>query len=171
MFKSINELISFFLNKWNIKDGIEEINVLQEEWKTVIQVQMHFNDLIIKFRLWILTIFITFIWWIFAYLNTIQRNNETANEDFFSLLLVFPLIFIICGFLLDFIYYSKLLLSSVEFWKKFDKLAISLKYNLFWLSTRICKEATKVDYYLSLILFYLLPWIVYLIFLRFIISK
>jgi hypothetical protein len=85
------------------------------EWNTVIQTQMHFNDLIIKFRSVALTTYVALIGGAIAVSRVLSLPLET-----FIFLLFLPAGFWASAFLLDYFYYHKLLLGSVAQARKFD---------------------------------------------------
>lgn len=96
-----------------------DIDYLKEEWKTTIETQMHFNDLIIKFRSIVLSVFITGLGIAFSF-----SDKFSATADLYFLLTL-ALAFWICCFLLDYFYYQKLLLGAVRHANKFDNNDIS----------------------------------------------
>lgn len=96
--------------------------LLMQEWETVIKSQMHFNDLIIRYRTIILTGFATLLG---AAETVIQRYSVTKN------ILWLLLILLIAGFVLDFFYYHRLLLGAVAQSKKFDNSGVAKQFGLF----------------------------------------
>lgn len=87
---------------------------LKDEWKTTIETQMHFNDLIIKFRSVVLSVFLTGLGVVYGFSDKLGENNNL----YFILVLAF--VFWICCFVLDYFYYQKLLLGAVKHADKFD---------------------------------------------------
>ncbi|MDD5770185.1 MAG: hypothetical protein PHE25_04390 [Candidatus Gracilibacteria bacterium] len=149
---------------------LETIKIYQEEWKKVIDLQTHFNELVIQARIKTFTIFIASIGGILGYLTAMKIDiAEVSTLDANNrLLFILPLIFLSIGFLLDYLYYSKLINSSVEFAKKFDDNDFLKSYKLFGLSSFISKNISKNDYYITLFIFYFIPLFSYLGFLVFI---
>lgn len=155
------------LKYYNWKN-IEIIKIQQEEWKKVIDVQMHFNQLIIQFRTAILTIFITLLWWILWYIWIIykDRNIVNINNVGFNIKIIFllPLIFLLIWFVIDYFYYSKLLFWSIEAASKFDNDENFKKLGLYWLTREISKKTSWFTFSFVMIILYLFPMIIYFIF-------
>ena len=103
-----------------------------EEWKTIIQTQMHFNDLIIRFRSISLTTFVSFVGAIFI----VQKSANIATEDLVAMAAI-ALVFWVAVGILDYFYYLRLLLGSVTQALKFDQSEHFKKYGLFGITTTI----------------------------------
>ena len=98
------------------KNTTEETRLILEEWKTVIQTQMHFNDMIMKMRTTVVTIVLAFFG---AAAISLQYENLYLMIHDFSfhaavLIITFGLGMLVGVFLLDYFYYYKMLLGAVE---------------------------------------------------------
>lgn len=129
-----------------------DMDSLTKEWEVTIQTQMHFNDLIIKFRSIVLSVFIASLGFIYGF----TKQLGLTNSDFI-LLMILAFVFWICSFLLDYFYYHKLLMGSVNHAKKFDENHFFIKKGLFGLSKRISYEIEPIAAKLLIWLFYLIP--------------
>jgi hypothetical protein len=129
-----------------------DMDYFKEEWKITIQTQMHFNDLIIKFRSTILSVFIAGLGVIYG---LSKKLNLETNDT--KLLFGLALIFWICCFLLDYFYYQRLLLGAVEHAKKFDENDYFKSKGFFGLTKRISLEVNSMISKILIWLFYLLP--------------
>ena len=69
---------------------------LKDEWKTTIETQMHFNDLIIKFRSVVLSVFLTGLGVVFG------LSKKMGSNDNLYFILTIAFVFWICCFLLDY---------------------------------------------------------------------
>jgi len=112
-----------------------DLEILQLEWKTTIETQMHFNELIIKFRSIVLSVFIAGIGAIYG----ISRNFTLSQTDLF-LMLGLAAIFWLCCFMLDFFYYHRLLKGAVKHACKFDEAEYFKSRGLLGLTRRISYE-------------------------------
>ena len=101
-------------------DGLKYI---LEEWKTVIETQMHFNEMIMKMRTTTVSVVIG-IFGAAAY--SLQYNIFIPTFDFLGLkhasffIILLGLGMLIGIFFLDYFYYFKLLLGAVERGKEID---------------------------------------------------
>jgi len=140
----------------NRKIEYEECDLvyLKEEWKTTIETQMHFNDLIIKFRSVVLSVFLTGLGVVYGFSDKLNNNDSL----YFVLILAF--VFWICCFVLDYFYYQKLLLGAVKHAKKFDENEFFKKKGLFGLTKRISFEISGFLTKTLIRVFYLLPLVV-----------
>lgn len=97
-------------------NSTKETELMLEEWKTVIQTQMHFNDMIMRMRTTGVTIVLAFFG---AAAISLQYENiylTICDFSFHAAVLI-----ISCGlgmlggvFVLDYFYYYKMLLGAVE---------------------------------------------------------
>jgi len=126
----------------------------QAEWKAVIETQMHFNDLIIRFRSIILTAFITLIGASLALKNTEHIDKIQVLE-----LLAMAGILWITACVMDYGYYHRLLLGSVRQALKFDNSELGKKYGLFGLTTCISDAVHPPTSKIMVGLFYAIPGI------------
>jgi hypothetical protein len=98
------------------KNSIEETKLILEEWKTVIQTQMHFNDMIMKMR----TTGISVVLAVFgAAAYSLQYNKLYLTISGYSfhasvLIIAFGLGMLVGVFSLDYFYYYKMLLGAVK---------------------------------------------------------
>lgn len=96
---------------------MQEMRLLLEEWKVVIQTQMHFNDMIIKMRTAGLSVLIAvFGGAAIAIGQYPDRFIEIARRDFHvsAPIILFGLLLWLAIFLIDYFYYHKCLLGAVE---------------------------------------------------------
>lgn len=111
----IGALLQSFYTTWKTKKAKKELEIeqdceieceecdmeyLKEEWKTTIETQMHFNDLIIKFRSVVLSVFLTGLGVVYGFSEKLKTDK---NLDF---VLIIAFVFWICCFLLDYFYYQ-----------------------------------------------------------------
>jgi len=130
----------------------KDYKLLAIEWKTTIETQMHFNDLIIKFRSIVLSIFIGTLGIIYG----LTKQIKLQTVDIY-VLIGLSFTFWICCFVLDFFYYHRLLLGSVGHSRKFDNNEILKKKGLFGLTSRINNEINPGVSKILIWIFYLLP--------------
>ena len=165
----IGALIQSYFSAWGAKRKKEELEIeqdgeieceecdleyLKEEWKTTIATQMHFNDLIIKFRSVVLSVFITGLGLAYGFSEKLNYSGDL----YFVLILAFT--FWICCFLLDYFYYQKLLIGAVKHAKKFDNNNFFRKKGLFGLTKRISFEIPHLMSKFLIWTFYILPLII-----------
>jgi len=130
------------------------IQLYQTEWKTIIETQMHFNDLIIRFRSIVLTAFITLVGASVA----LQGTKKIDEKQFFMILAILFFLWI-TAFVVDFFYYHRLLLGSVAQAMKFDESELGTRLGLFGLTTCISKVVHPPASKIMVILFYGIPLI------------
>jgi len=130
----------------------------QTEWKTIIETQMHFNDLIIRFRSISLTAFITL-----AGASVALQKTEKIDEKQVLLIMLFLSALWVTAFVMDFFYYHRLLLGSVAQAMKFDKSNLGKKLGLFGLTTCISRVVHPPASKIMVGLFYGIPGIVMLV--------
>ena len=98
------------------KVSLEETKLILEEWKTVIQTQMHFNDMIMKMRTTAVSVVLA-VFGAAAYSLQYDKLILTiCNYSFHASVLViaFGLGMLMGVFGLDYFYYHKMLLGAVE---------------------------------------------------------
>ena len=127
---------------------------LKDEWKTTIDTQMHFNDLIIKFRSVVLSVFLTGLGVVFG------LSKKMGSNDNLYFILTIAFVFWICCFLLDYFYYQKLLLGAVKHAEKFDENEFFQKKGLFGLTKSISFEISGLLSKSLIWIFYILPLVV-----------
>ena len=119
------------------------------EWKVVIETQMHFNDLIIRFRSITLTAFISMTG---AALTLLKMEIFVDN-----LLLLIPIVFWCTAGILDFCYYNRLLLGSVRQAKKFDQSKKMKELGLFGMTACIGSHVNSTATKFLVIAYYFFP--------------
>ena len=140
-----------------------EHNLLQlylQEWKVIIETQMHFNDLILRFRTITLTAFISMIGATIA----IVKIVSLTKWDIFLIFLI-PITLWLAAFIIDFGYYHRLLLGSVNEALKFDDSEKLKSYGLFGMTSNIIKHISPATSELLVILYYFVPLIIIVILL------
>jgi len=128
------------------------VNLHLEEWKIIIQTQMHFNDLIIRFRSIVLTAFITLVG-----ASVALQKAEQLDEKHILELLILLCVLWLTAFVLDFFYYHRLLLGSVAQAMKFDRSELGKKLGLFGLTTCISNVVHPPTSKIMVALFYGIP--------------
>lgn len=144
-------------------DGNEEIKIILEEWKTVINTQMHFNEMIMRAR----TTGVSVVVAVYgaaalAYGQYPERFITMGNIGFHvsTAIIVFGLLLLIGIFCIDRFYYFRLLLGAVERGEEIDKAfnnRIIGGTTIFGLSTSISKKVTRTRATICLVVFYGLP--------------
>lgn len=99
----------------NIENFKDEMEFLKEEFKLSVDVQMHFNDMLMKMR----TLVITFIITIFgaaAYLLKERIHVKIINYQIHpsAFIVLFGVILSIGVFVMDYFYYYKMLIGAVN---------------------------------------------------------
>ncbi|MBK6765324.1 MAG: hypothetical protein IPG71_03105 [bacterium] len=130
---------------------LELLGLYQKEWSEVIEVQMHFNDLIIKFRASTLTVLAA------LFGGSIALLRLSPGDVSIELIYGVPLLFWATAFLIDFFYYHRLLLGAVEQAKKFDKNPLLKRYGLCGLSQCVSKHVHPTLSNILLFLYYFVP--------------
>ena len=126
----------------------------QKEWKTIIETQMHFNDLIIRFRSIVLTAFITLVG-----VSVALQGTKKIDEKQFLMILAILFFLWATAFVMDFFYYHRLLLGSVAQAMKFDESEIGKRLGLFGLTTCISRVVHPPASKIMVGLFYGIPLI------------
>lgn len=126
----------------------------QTEWKTIIETQMHFNDLIIRFRSIVLTAFITLVG-----VSVALQGTKKIDEQQFLMILAILFCLWITAFVMDFFYYHRLLLGSVAQAMKFDESELGKRLGLFGLTTCISRVVHPPASKIMVGLFYGIPLI------------
>jgi len=132
-----------------VTDGeFNEIKLIIEEWKVVIQTQMHFNEMIMKMRTTAISIFLA-IFGAAAY--SLQSNLllQIFNYRFHaSIIIAMVGIFMLLSvFVIDYFYYDKMLRGAVEKGYSIDDHFKNTKIfgiRLFGLNTSIKKGIGKM---------------------------
>ena len=139
-------------NEFHIECEECDMEYLKEEWKVTIETQMHFNDLIMRYRSIILSVFITSLGVIYG----ISEKLNIGSKEF-GIYLMLASIFWVCCFFLDFFYYNRLLLGAVDHAKKFDNNTYFGNKGLFGLTKRIASKAPLNTSNFLIIAFYAIP--------------
>lgn len=128
------------------------LSLYMDEWKIVIQTQMHFNDIVLRFRTMALTAFVTLIAAIIALSKIATLNRATV-----ILLMCMPLILWITSGALDYFYYHRLLLGSVVQAEKYDNSLMAKEHGLFGMTACITSSIHVPTSNLLVIAYYLVP--------------
>lgn len=128
------------------------VPIYQKEWRTIIETQMHFNDLIIRFRAIVLTAMITL-----AGASVVLQQAEKIDKSSSITVVVLLLFLWFTAFVMDFSYYHRLLLGSVAQAMKFDNSELAKKAGLFGLTTCIKEAVHPPASKIMVGLFYLIP--------------
>jgi hypothetical protein len=132
--------------------GHAELQLLANEWRTTIQMQMKFNDLIIRFRAIVLSVLmLSLLLLVRAYFT-----GAIVGVDMHIMLAMLFVFWLAC-FILDYGYYHQLLLGAVRHARKFDDNAFFRSKGLFGLTEQINLEIGLLRSKVVMWLFYLLP--------------
>lgn len=132
------------------KDSLEDTKIILEEWKTVIQTQMHFNDMIMKMRTTAVSIVLA-VFGAAAYSLQYEELILTlCNYSFHASVLViaFGLGMLIGVFVLDYFYYYKMLCGAVKRGKEIDEAFKDKQVDntrIFGMTTMIGKAISKQE--------------------------
>lgn len=138
----------------------KKVELMMEQWKTAISVQIHFNDLLMRIRTFGLTAVVVI-------LGTATGLWKLGGDKIDPLIIlgIFILgeILLISLFVVDYFYYYQLLLAAVEHVLKIDEEFKNLKimgnFQLFGMTNDISKKVTKRRAKISLLFFYLFPFV------------
>ena len=137
------------------KIGKYELEIYQlylREWEVIIKTQMHFNDLIIRFRGLTLAAFVALL----GATITTQKAMDLEKSEFLLVLIIIGILWI-TAFILDFGYYHRLLLGSVAQALKFDKPQKFQELGLFGLTTCISEHVHPPTSKILVFIYYILP--------------
>ena len=138
-----------------INEGEQRIVQLYlQEWQVIIETQMHFNDLILRFRSIVLTAFVTLIGAAIA----IQKVIFFSKSDLL-LVLALPGVLWVTAFVIDFGYYHRLLMGSVAQALKFDDAGKLKEYGLFGLTSCISEHVHPPTSKVLVFIYYFIPLI------------
>lgn len=121
-----------------------------KEWETVIKTQMHFNDLIIKYRTIVFSVFVSLAGALIALSRSNMTQISSADLNALGILLC---AFWFFAFLIDINYYHQLLLASVKHAEKFD----SNPYKIFGLTSTILNSVSVRRSNTMIVFFYFGP--------------
>jgi len=124
-----------------------------QEWEVIINTQMHFNDLILRFRSIILSVFVALIGASVA----LEKIVSLSRSDLF-LIYCLPSILWVTAFIIDFGYYHRLLLGSVAQALKFDNSENLRSYGLFGMTTCISEHVHPPTSKLLVFFYYFFPF-------------
>ena len=133
----------------------QRIELHLQEWKVVIETQMHFNDLIIRFRQITLTTFAALTGAAVAVTKTVQLSDTAM-----VLLVALPTVFWLSAAALDLLYYHRLLIGAVNQAAKFDTSTWLGAHGFFGLTATISTQVTRVGSRRLVLVYYLLPFVV-----------
>lgn len=126
------------------------------QWQTIISTQMHFNDMILRTR----AIGASAVLAVYGYAASVLIKDPTDYEfilDNFvptaAIVVIFGLVLLLAIFFVDFVYYYKLLLASVEVGREFENRNSSLVQQ----TTNIGKQVPLWRANLAIAVFYFLP--------------
>lgn len=128
------------------------IELIQKEWNSVLQLQMHFNDLGLRFRAMTLTAFGAFVGAAVA----IGQLAGLSDQDR-QIVLLLPIAFWVAAGVLDLGYYHRLLLGAVAQAAKFDNHATLRQLGLFGLTSAVGGAVRPFTVATLVILYYLVP--------------
>lgn len=129
-------------------NSLEKTKLVLEEWKTVIETQMHFNDMIMRLRTTGISIVLAFFGAASLSLQYAQLYLTIFNFNFHAAALIIAsgLVLLLSIFVLDYCYYYRMLLGAVERGYQIDK-AFKEKpldgISLFGMSTEIREAIGK----------------------------
>lgn len=128
------------------------LELIQKEWSAVLGVQMHFNDLVIRFRAMTLTAFGAFV-------GAAVAIGQIANlsEGDRKIVLALPIAFWIAAGILDLGYYHRLLIGAVAQAAKFDENPKLKELGFFGLTENIRNTVRPFTTKVLVILYYLVP--------------
>jgi hypothetical protein len=149
------------------EDGtFDRTKFLIEEWKTVIETQIHFNEMIIRAR----TTGVSVVMAVYgaAALSIGQYPGKFINVfgaqfHVSAAIILFGISLLVGIFCMDYIYYYRLLLGAVERGEEIDKAYEGFTVGttrLFGMTTMISKKVSKRRATACLIIFYGIPLIV-----------
>ncbi len=128
------------------------LKLYMKEWETIIDTQMHFNDLILRFRSITLTSFLVLV----GCAITIQEIAALEPAAFFIIIGILSILWL-TAFIIDFGYYHRLLLGSVAQALKFDNNERLQRYGMFGLTTCISEHVHPPTSRILVFIYYFLP--------------
>ena len=152
--------------KKELPTNIEETQIRLEEWKTVINTQMHFNEMIIRARTMGVSVVIA-VYGAAAFAFGQYPDRFLIIHGYkmhvSAVIIIFGIFFLGSIFSIDFFYYYRLLLASVKQGEKIDQAYRDRTIDgsdLFGLTTTISKNVSGCRARAVLIVFYGLPLLV-----------
>jgi hypothetical protein len=123
-----------------------------KEWEIIIDTQMHFNDLILRFRAITLTTFVALIGAAVA----INKLDVITQSTVQRLLLLIGCLWA-ASFIIDYWYYHRLLLGSVKQATKYDKSRFAQEYGIFGMTASISEQVRPFTSKSLIIFYYSVP--------------
>ena len=146
--------------------NIEETKIILEEWKTVVQTQMHFNEMIMRAR----TTGVSVVMAVYgaaalAYGQYPSKLLKICGLEYHvsAAIILFGIVLLFSIFFIDFSYFYKMLLASVERGEQIDKAYENRRIDgtrLFGMTTIISKKVSRTRSILCLIIFYGCPFLI-----------
>lgn len=128
------------------------LNLYHKEWQVTIETQMHFNDLIMKFRSIALSVLAALIGGSVALLNS-KFAPDVSRYAVYAI----PGIFWVTAFILDLFYYHRLLQGSVKQAEKFDKSGVFRQFGLGGMTSCVSKHVEPPTSKVLISFYYLFP--------------
>lgn len=128
------------------------LDLYVKEWQATIEVQTHFNDLIMRFRTSVLTVFVTAI----GAVVTLARLSSGLHKSDVIFLAALPMILWFTSFVIDYFYYHRMLLGAVAHSLKFDAMS-NENHGLFGLTTAISNSVKPPTSRLLIVIYYFIP--------------
>jgi len=145
---------------------LDGTKLLIEEWKTVIETQIHFNEMIIRARTTGVSVVMAVYGAAALSIGQYPGNfiNIFGSQFHVSAAIILFVISLLAGiFSMDYFYYYRLLLGAVERGEEIDKAYKGFSVGgtrLFGMTTMISKKVSKRRATICLIIFYGIPLIV-----------
>jgi hypothetical protein len=146
--------------------SFDRTQFLIQEWKTVIETQIHFNEMIIRAR----TTGVSVVMAVYgaAALSIGQYPGKFINIfggqfHVSAAIILFGISLLVGIFCMDYLYYYQLLLGAVERAEEIDKAYEGFAVGttrLFGMTTMISKKVSKLRATVCLVIFYGIPFIV-----------
>lgn len=140
------------------KIDIDEERIIKlylQEWQTIIETQMHFNELIIRFR----SITLAGIGTLLGAMLTVNKISSLDKDDLriagYTILGLW-----ITAFMIDFFYYHRLLLGSVHQANKYDSNPMLKAYGMFGMTASISNSVHPPTSKILVSSFYLVPTLI-----------
>ena len=146
--------------------NIEETKIILEEWKTVVQTQMHFNEMIMRAR----TTGVSVVMAVYGAAAIAYGQYPSKVLKIYSLeyhvstaIILFGLVLLVSIFSIDFLYYYRMLIGSVEHAEMMDKAftnRLVAGARIFGMTTTISGKVGRLRSFLCLLIFYGGPFLI-----------
>jgi len=143
---------------------IEETKIILEEWKTVINTQMHFNEMIIRAR----TMGVSVVMAVYgaaalAFGQYPEKFIRLSGSQYHvsAAIILFGICLLLVIFSMDIFYYYRLLLGAVERGEQIDRAFQKRNIEgttLFGMTTLISNKVSKCRATFLIVIFYLIPF-------------